>query len=424
MSKFWVIVSDVYKKNVKTISFWIMLLVPFIMGGVIFAVGYFASGASSSDETTIALVTTDTALEKQTKVALKTQDVTIKSYDTEKAALKDLKAEDLAGVVVATVEDGKVSAELQSTSDIGTETTAVLSAVFTQYQQQLQMDQLGLSAEDMTALNTPATFKSTRVNFSDDSDEATDDSSQAIKSVVNMVLVILIFFVVLTYASLIAQEVASEKGTRIMEVILSSTTAQTHFYGKIVGVLLVALTQFGAYVIVGVVAWPFIKAQSFVQDILGAVDFSKIFGSFLVYSLIFFFLGVLIYSVLAALCGSLVSKAEDVPKAVIPVTYLSLAGYLIGISVGSGDPSSIIVKVASFIPFLSSYTMPLRIASDTVNTAEILISIAILLASTILLTLFSAQMYKSNVLIYSEGNLMAKIKQSLSIMKNEKKIKN
>lgn len=424
MSKFWVIVSDVYKKNVKTISFWIMLIVPFIMGGVIFAVGYFASGASSSDETTIALVTTDTALEKQNKVALKTQDVTIKSYDTEKAALKDLKAEDLAGVVVATVEDGKVSAELQSTSDIGTETTAVLSAVFTQYQQQLQMDKLGLSAEDMTALNTPATFKSTRVNFSDDSDEATDDSSQAIKSVVNMVLVILIFFVVLTYASLIAQEVASEKGTRIMEVILSSTTAQTHFYGKIVGVLLVALTQFGAYVIVGVVAWPFIKAQSFVQDILSAVDFSKIFGSFLVYSLIFFFLGVLIYSVLAALCGSLVSKAEDVPKAVIPVTYLSLAGYLIGISVGSGDPSSIIVKVASFIPFLSSYTMPLRIASDTANTAEILISIAILLASTILLTLFSAQMYKSNVLIYSEGNLMAKIKQSLSIMKNEKKIKN
>ena len=422
MSKFWVIVSDVYKKNVKTISFWIMLLIPFIMGGIIYAVGYFASSGFADDTTTIALVTKDTTLAKTTIAAMKTQDVTVKSYDTEKAAMKELKDDNVSGVITATVADGQVTATLSTTSDLGTDKPVLLGTIFTQYQQQLQMEKLGLAASDVAALNAPATFNQKSVDFSGESDATTDDSSKGIKSIINMVMVIMIFFIVLTYASLIAQEVASEKGTRIMEVILSSTTAQTHFYGKIVGVLLVALTQFGAYIAVGLIAWPFIKAQAFVQDILGSVNFSKILGSFLVYSLIFFFLGVLIYSVLAALCGSLVSKAEDVPKAVIPVTYLSLAGYLIGISVGSADPSSIIVKVASFIPFLSSYTMPLRIASETATTAEIFISMGVLVVSTVLLTLFSAQMYKSNVLIYSEGGLLNKIKQSISMMKNEKKV--
>lgn len=416
MNKFKVIVGDVYKKNVKTFSFWLMLLVPFIMAGVIFAVGYFASGGFG-ETTKIALVTEDETLAKSLTSALKDDF----SFETtsKKEAQKALEAEDIDAYLEIAKDNTQVSGKLYATTSLGSTAEMTLSNFLSQYQQSLRIKELGLSPEKLAAASAPAEFSTEKISF-EKGKEVADTSNEMLQFGVGFVMVILVFFVILTYSSIIAQEVASEKGTRIMEVILSSTTAQTHFYGKIVGVLLVALTQFAAYLVVGVVAWPFVKQQDFIAEILKGLDLSQIFGSFLVYNLLFFFGGVMIYSVLAALCGSLVSKTEDVPKAVIPITYLALAGYLIGISLGSGNPQSIVVKVTSFIPFLSSFTMPVRIATDTVSTSQIFISLAILLGTTVLLTLFSARMYKANVLIYSEGGIFKSLKQSFSIMKNEK----
>lgn len=419
MNKFWVIVSNVYKKNVKTVSFWIMLLVPFIMAGVVYAVGYFASGAFD-DANKIAFVSEDKTIATAAKQALSTDELTVKVYTDAAQAKKDLSAEKIDGYLVVTVKDTAVRAKLTSSKDLGTTTTMGLSSFLTQYQQSLQMGKLGLTAADVAELSKPAEFTTEKVKI-EDGKEVQDHSDTGLKFGVSFVLVIMIFMMIMTYGSIIGQEVASEKGTRIMEVILSSTTAQTHFYGKITGVLLVALTQFGAYIVAGVIGWPLIKNQEFVKSFLEGFDLASLFGSFLLYNMVFFFLGIMIFSVLAALCGSLVNKAEDVSKAIIPVTYLALAGYLIGISIGTGNPQSIVVRIASFVPFFSSFTMPVRIAADTAATGEIWLSIGILLAAVIALTIFSAQMYKANVLVYSEGGFIKSIKQSFSIMRNEKK---
>lgn len=417
MNKFKVIVGDVYRKNVKTFSFWLMLLVPFIMAGFIYVIGYFSSGGFNSDQA-LAVISDDPQILQSAEEALK-NDFDLKDYPDESAAKKALADEKVDGVLTITVDQQKVSGHLTNTTSFGSNDETIISAFLSSYQQSLVMSSLNLTPDQLTAVQTPATFSAQKVTF-EDGKEVPDTQNEDLQFAVGFVLVIIIFFVILTYSSIIAQEVAAEKGTRIMEVILSSTTAQTHFYGKIVGVLLAALTQFAAYIVIGVVAWPFIKKQDFVASFIGDLDLSKIFGSFLVYNLLFFFGGVMIYSVLAALCGSLVNKNEDVPKAVMPVTYLALIGYLIGISIGTGDPENIVVKVTSFIPFLSSFTMPVRLASDTVSTSQIILSLAILFGSTILLTLFSARMYKANVLVYSEGGIFKSLKQSFGIMKNEK----
>ena len=92
----------------------------------------------------------------------------------------------------------------------------------------------------------------------------------------------------------------------------------------------------------------------------------------------------MIYSVLSALCGSLVNKAEDTAKAIIPVTYLSLAGYMLGFDSRRYRSNNIILRVTSYIPFLSSFIMPVRLANDTVGIggAEN-VSVAILAVSTL-----------------------------------------
>src|SRR5699024_5147747 len=128
---------------------------------------------------------------------------------------------------------------------------------------------------------------------------------------VTNVSAIILFIFVVTYSSIIAQEIASEKGTRIMEVILSSTKAQTHFYGKLTGVLLVALTQLLIYGLMIIFGYQKFKDMDIVKQFLGDASLESLFGPFLIFSAIFVILGILLYAVLAALCGSLVNKAED-----------------------------------------------------------------------------------------------------------------
>ena len=103
------------------------------------------------------------------------------------------------------------------------------------------------------------------------------------------------------------------------------------------------------------------------------------------------------------------------------MTYLSLGGYMLGLILGASDPNNIVIRITSYIPFLSSYIMPVRLANETVGMGGALISLLVLVAVTFLLMILSANMYKSNVLVYSEGGLWSSLKQSISIMRNERK---
>ena len=103
--------------------------------------------------------------------------------------------------------------------------------------------------------------------------------------------------------------------------------------------------------------------------------------------------------------------------------YIGMIGYIIGISLGASDPQNIVIKVTSYIPFISSYIMPVRLATETASVFEAIISLVILVITGIVLAIFSARLYKSNVLVYSEGGMIQSLKQSLSILKNEQKNK-
>ena len=225
-----------------------------------------------------------------------------------------------------------------------------------------------------------------------------------------MGITILLFVFISSYSSIIAQEIASEKGTRIMEVILSSTKAQTHFYGKLTGVILVALTQIFIYGVAFVLGYSQLKNLDFMKSLLSGISPQRIFSSTFIFTLSFFIIGILVFAVLAALCGSLVSKPEDTAKAVQPIMYIGLIGYMIGITFGTNDPQNIVVKVTSFIPLISSYIMPVRLATETASTMEAIVSLVILAVFGIILTIFSARLYKSNVLVYSEGGMIQSLK--------------
>lgn len=418
MKKFKIIAWDVYKKNIKSVSFLIMILAPFLILGIFFLAMRFAEGASDVDK--IGIVSEQSALSEQMK-DLKANDYTFTVVDSEKAAQKKLKSEDIDAYIVIKASQEKVSGKLYSESTLGTSTEMVLQQFLTAIQSTSRAQALGLTSEQVASLNESADFSREKVSFDEDGKMVVGEDNFMVQYFVSFGATILLMLIILTYAQIIAQEIASEKGTRIMEVILSSTTAQTHYFGKIFGVLMVALTQIAVYVVAFALSFTQIKKLDIVKQALEGVSLEKIFGSFLVFMLLFVILGVLLYSVLAALCGSLVNKAEDATKAALPVTYLSMGGYMLALIMGSTDPNNIIIRVTSYVPFLSSYIMPVRLANEAATTSNAVISVIIMAVFTVGLMMFSASLYKSNVLVYSEGGFLTSLKQSISIMRNERK---
>ncbi|WP_207941168.1 ABC-2 type transport system permease [Enterococcus sp. DIV2402] len=416
MNKFWVIASDVYKKNVKSVSFFIMLLVPFIIGGLAYAGGQFASRASDVDK--IAIVSDQQELaEAMAQTANEAYKFVV--LDSQADAEKQMSEEKIDAFLVLHATDTTVKGELFSESSLGQATELTLQQILSSIQGSARAQQLGLTTEQVASLNQPAEFTKQKVNFDDNGKMMIGEDNSAVQYIISFGGTILLFVFIMTYAGIIAQEIASEKGTRIMEVILSSTRAQTHFYGKLFGILLVALTQMVVYAVAFAISYNWVKDMEVVKTFLANISLQAILGNFLIFTLIFVLLGIFIYAVLAALCGSLVNKAEDTSKVILPVTYLSLGGYMLGIMLGAMDPNNIVIRVTSYIPFLSSYIMPIRLANETVGIGSALISVAILIVATIALTLGCAKMYKSNVLVYNDNGILATLKQSFRLMKSQ-----
>ena len=417
MNKFWVIAGDVYKKNVKSISFFIMLLVPFFMVGVVYLSGTFASNMGEIDK--IALVSDNQELASAMEQA---GDGTFEfvAADSKVAAEKQLADEKVDAILELSLEQDTVKADMFSQSSMGQTTELTLQQLLTAIQSSIRSNTLGLTAEQVASLNQPATFSTQKVSFDDNNKMQIGEDNSAFQYVISFGGTIILFIFIVTYAGIIAQEIASEKGTRIMEIILSSTRAQTHFYGKLFGILGVALTQLIVYAVVGIVGFQWIKDIDMVKTLLDSVSLKAILGNFFLFTVIFTILGIFIFAVLAALCGSLVNKAEDTSKVILPVTYLSLAGYMLGLVLGATDPNNIVIRVTSYIPFLSSYVMPIRLANETVGIGGAMISVAILVVTTLVLTLGCAKMYKSNVLVYNDNGIMATLKQSLRLMSSQK----
>lgn len=417
MSKFWVITKDVYRKNVRSISFIIMLLVPFIAAAGLYIINQVTDNATEEGDTIGVVVQGDSDLLNTVEVQTVLDSMTV--LNSKEQGEEQLKEEEIDGLLLLSVEKEQINGEFYSSNTMP-QVTMALNQQLNQLQSSLRAKALGLSEEEVASLNASVPFSVQKITFNGNGEMNTEEDFTSIRLVVGMATTILLFIFIVTYASIIAQEIASEKGTRIMEVILSSVSARSHFYGKLAGILLVALTQIVVYAVSIGLGFYWLKNNSTVQAFLAEFSIRDILGEFLAYTLLYLILGILIYAVLAALCGSLVSKVEDVSKAILPVTYLSLAGYMIGLSLGMANPNHLVIRVTSFIPFFSSYTMPIRLANNFVSTGEVLLSLMILILSVVSLIIFSERMYKANVLVYNDNGIFAALKQSVSLMTKNK----
>lgn len=419
MSKMGIIIKDVYKKNVKSTAFLIMILAPFLLMGIFYLSQYFFGDANDINK--IGIISDQPAIAEQL-AETKNDDYKFKVITSDKKAQAQLEDKKIDAYLDLKMGSDQVSGKLYSKTSLGTSTEMQLQQILSSMQANIRASQLNLTTAQVQKVMEPAKFESTKVIF-ENGKMKNDGGDSGTQFILSFLTTIIMFVFIVSYSSIIAQEIASEKGTRIMEVLLSSMKAKTHYYGKLLGVLLVALTQLLIYGVAIVLGYRQFKDMDMVKDLLSNVSIKALLGSGAFVIITFMLVGLFLYAVLSALCGSLVSKPEDTAKAIQPVTYLSMIGYMLSLILGTSDPTNVIIKVTSYIPFLSSYSMPLRLASGIVALSSAFVSLAILVLFTIFLTLFSAQLYKSNVLVYSEGGTWSALKQSISIMQNDRKKK-
>ena len=226
------------------------------------------------------------------------------------------------------------------------------------------------------------------------------------------IFIFAMYMMILLYGQLIAVAVTSEKSNRAIEVLVTSANSNSLIFGKVIAAALASFIQVGVILASGMITYSLnSKAWNGLLD-----GIFKIPSNILLTFIIFGGLGYFFYSFIFGALGALVSKTEDISSSIGPITMIFVIVFFISMF-GLSNIDSLLIKIASFIPFSSSMTMLIRVAMGTVSNFEIVISFIILLASTILTALASAKIYRLGTLMY--GNPI-KLRNALKWFKKEK----
>lgn len=213
------------------------------------------------------------------------------------------------------------------------------------------------------------------------------------------IMIMALYMVIVLYGQMVATNVATEKSSRAMELLITSADPTSMMFGKVLASCLAGLLQITAIFGTAILCYNLNKDYWTDIPMIGSIFNMplELFG----YMLIFFVLGFLIYGFLYGAIGSTASKLEDINTSVMPITMLFIVGFFVVVmAMTSGDVSNTTMVVCSYVPFTSSMAMFTRIAMSTVPWYEIAASIGILAVSVVGIGFISAKIYRAGVLLY------------------------
>ena len=374
-----------------------MVISPFLFLALSVGIG-FLQGSSMAKNSKIAVVTTVPSVEE----GLKGTNGINFDYKDEASAQAAIKDEKIKGYLTIDQEDSVLKAVYHGETSLETGIKLAVTNKLNELQYQLNRSAANLSQEQEKRL-------AQTVDFTEKIDES-KENKKMVQTIAAAGLGFFLYMILITYASVTAQEVASEKGTKIMEVVFSSIRASHYFYARMLALLLVILTHIGIYVVGGLAAILLFKdlpilAQSGILNHIGE--------AFSLNTLLFVLVSLFMYVVLAAFLGSMVSRPEDSGKALSPLMILIIAGFVGVTSLGAaGD--NLVLKIGSYIPFISTFFMPFRAINGYASDLEAWISLAITVVFAVTATAFIGRMYASLVLQTDDLGLWKSFKRALA----------
>lgn len=234
--------------------------------------------------------------------------------------------------------------------------------------------------------------------------QAVDAAQFASRRIVGVVFVVLIFITLVIYGMWVAAGVVAEKSSRVMELLISAASPAQLVVGKVIGIGLAGLVQY-----VGIVV-PALLTLLFEDRIAGSVlggsgslgvDLDVISPALLAAYGGFWVLGFVLYSLVYAAAGSLVSRAEDLQVLALPLSLIAIAGYLQAVMTLSGGITTV-TRISSFVPFWSPFIMLTRLTIGRAEPWEVAAAYAFLIASILVVGVLAIRVYSAGVLLYGQ----------------------
>lgn len=334
------------------------------------------------------------------------------STESEEELKEEVLSENLNGYLVLSYDqDGLPVGTYYANSIADSDLHRSMEQVLQQMKIAIGTNQLGVSAEKIQMLFSPVELEKVALLETAKSEEELNQARGLV-----YILLFVIYFAVILYANMIAMEVATEKSSRVMEILVSSMAPIQQMFAKIFGIALLSFTQF---LLIAVIGFTSLKANMDENNAIGGfLQFSEIPVQTFVYAGVFFILGYFLYATLAAFLGSLVSRIEDVQQFISPLTFVIVAAFMIAMF-GLSNPEAPFIQITSFIPFFAPMIMFLRVGMLNVPAWEIILSIGLLLLTIVLFAWFGTKVYKGGVLLYGKSSSFKDIKRAMQMMKED-----
>lgn len=337
---------------------------------------------------------------------------------------KELVGEE-GGIIVHIQEslENAIEVELISQETVDTYDYSLISSALNSVKVVLVMDDLGLTAEDYSKIMSDVVITTSLV---DENNKTEAEGTEMIMTTVFPIFILPIFILSLFLVQMIGAEVNDEKTTKAMEIIISNVSPKTHFFAKVIAGNLFVIGQ-------AVLACGYGGLAIFIRNLAskgggaGAAFFDEIgpmVSSFLESSvgdklviilplaIVLILLTFVAYALLAGVLASMTATTEDYQQVQVPIIIISLLGYYLGIMAGMFK-GSLVIKVFSFIPFISAILAPSLLVLGQIGIFELVIAIIIMIITDFLLIKYGLRVYKVGILNYSSSGLWKKMANAL-----------
>ena len=423
MNKIGLIIKREYLTRVRKRSFLILTFLGPILMAAIYVIPIMLALNSSTDHLRVAVVdesrwfeSSFTNNENHTFVPMHGQPV-----DSVKEMVKT-GVFDMALYVPPTQLNIPSNAVVYSLRQVPMEMETYISSVMEKEIEDQKLMAKGVDPEIVSAVKTDVNLQIMRMDDKGNEKETFTEVQFAL----GIVLAMLVYGFIIFFGGQVMQGVSEEKNNRIIEVIVSSVKPFQLMMGKIIGVSLVALTQFMLWIVLTLVLFlgfsaylgisnPEMLSQGTVMaqeitsnDIMSNENVQSIlqiihsidFGTIIITFLIFFILGYLLYATLFAAIGSLVDNNTDAQQFTLPVTVPLIVAFISMFYIPNNPDSSLSVWL-SMIPFTSPLSMMVRIPIG-VPIWQIVVSVILLAGTFVLMTWIAAKIYRTGILMYGK----------------------
>ncbi|MGO0154882.1 ABC transporter permease [Leuconostoc mesenteroides] len=401
-NQLFIVVKDTFLSQFKSRGYWMLVLSPLIFAAVAGAVIFGITKMQGNTTPNIAVIG-NPDIRRILVQSEKELDIHVSNITDEKKASEALQNAKLDGMLTVNQNDGTITTQPKSEQIPKEKITAILGNL----SRSQKATQYGLTAEQTSDLVQPYNLKSVVKQAKQSTNSSnTESANQLIASAIGIITIIIVMW----YTSMIANAIANEKSSRIMEILLAATSARVQYFGKIIGIFALVTTHLLIYVIAGFTAFNFFKENSFVKGL--ASNLNGVTLSFIIYAVVFVLVSVALYLVLTSMIASLINDNAQVQQAIQPISMIAMVGYVFSF-IMTQMPNNLLVRILSYIPFASQSMMPIRLVTHTEGWPAAISALFIAIITLFLLLWFGQGIYARNVLSYSDEPIMKQLASRL-----------